>query len=220
MKVGTDGVLLGAWVNVSENYRILDVGTGTGLIALMVAQQNSDASIVAIDIDENAVAQAKHNFSSSDWTERLFVKHQTLQLFSKENTNRFDHVVCNPPFFNESLKSDNHSRNLARHTDSLSYLELIKNSHRVTSEDGKLSVILPAEAENKFIELACNEFFYPVRITRIKPTPQKSYVRSLVELSKRRENDIISDEMIIEDKGRHGYSDDYIALTRSFYLKM
>ncbi|WP_262325287.1 tRNA1(Val) (adenine(37)-N6)-methyltransferase [Carboxylicivirga litoralis] len=220
MKVGTDGVLLGAWADVEGCTTILDVGTGTGLIALMLAQRNAAAKIAAIDIDEGAVLQAKDNFGLSDWKERLQVKHSTLQAFVRDSNTMYDHVVCNPPFFNKAYKSDNHSRNLARHTESLSYLELIRNAYRVSHPRGKLSVVLPFDVEEEFKKMAIEEGFCPHRITRIKPTPQKSYVRVLIELSKQQIEQAEIDEMIIEDKGRHGYSDDYIALTKAYYLNM
>lgn len=220
MKVGTDGVLLGAWVNIEHCGKVLDVGTGTGLIALMLAQRNSEASIIAIDIDKGAVEQAESNFSSSIWSDRLNVIHKPLQQFAQENLGGFEHVICNPPFFNKSYKCNNHSRHLARHTDALSYLELIRNAYIVTNKEGKLSVVLPFEVENEFIKLALNEGFYLHRLTRIKPTPSKAFVRILIELSKKLVDESVTNEMIIEDKGRHGYSDDYIAITRKFYLKM
>ncbi|MCG8578345.1 MAG: methyltransferase [Bacteroidales bacterium] len=220
MKVGTDGVLLGAWTNIGDAVNILDVGTGTGLISLMIAQRNQNASIVAIDIDKDAVSQACDNFTLSNWSKRLYVEHKPLQVFTEANIGNFDLVVCNPPFFNKAYKSDNHSRNLARHTESLSYEELIVNARKVTTKQGRLSVVLPFDVEQEFIESAKKENFYAYRITRIKPTPLKKYVRTLIEFSKNVVADIAINEMVIEDKGRHGYSDEYIALTKTFYLKM
>ncbi|WP_430814470.1 tRNA1(Val) (adenine(37)-N6)-methyltransferase [Carboxylicivirga sp. RSCT41] len=220
MKVGTDGVLLGAWVNVGNAVNFLDVGTGTGLIALMLAQRNSNACVTAIDIDKDAVSQASDNFAFSDWTERLKIVHNPLQEFAENNMEKFDHVVCNPPFFNNAYKSVNHSRNLARHTESLSFEDLIANAGRVSNSHGKLSVVLPFDAERVFIEIAEKYSYTPSRITRVRPTPHKDYVRTLIELSKDAADGIVTNEIVIEDKGRHGYSDDYIALTKTFYLKM
>ncbi len=220
MKVGTDGVLLGAWANVEDCDKILDIGTGTGLIALMMAQRNANALITAIDIDDKAVRQASDNFKRSNWSDRLQVKQRALQDFVADCHEKFDHVVCNPPFFNKAYKSQDHSRNLARHTESLSYSELLKAAYELSCETGRLSVVLPFDSEHEFLELALHIGYHAVRITRIKPTPSKPFVRVLLELSKQFGAEAVIHQMIIEDKGRHGYSDEYIALTKDFYLKM
>lgn len=220
MKVGTDGVLLGAWACVENCHRILDVGTGTGLIALMLAQRNKKAEIQAIDIDEGAVLQAKENFIASPWNERLAVEQISVQNYKAEYTNKFDHIVSNPPYFNNSLKNNNQSKAMARHTHMLSFRELINSAILLTNENGKLSVVLPYGSEIDFCKTAQDEGFSLSRILRIKPTPKKSYSRVLIELTKQDKVTLYEEEMIIEDKGRHAYSDKYIELTKAFYIKM
>ncbi|TRX65795.1 tRNA1(Val) (adenine(37)-N6)-methyltransferase [Carboxylicivirga sp. M1479] len=220
MKVGTDGVLLGAWADVANSQTILDIGTGTGLIALMLAQRNIGAKIKSIDIEDAAVDQAKQNFLESEWSQRLSVSHSSLQDFVLHEESKFDHIVCNPPYFNNSLKSTNDARSMARHTDSLSYRELLQNSFNLLNGSGRFSLVLPFSSEKEFTALAIEIGFHVSRINRIKPTPTKGFVRCLIELSKQATDTVLIEEMIIEDKGRHCYSDRYIELTKDFYLKM
>ncbi|WP_430812129.1 MULTISPECIES: tRNA1(Val) (adenine(37)-N6)-methyltransferase [unclassified Carboxylicivirga] len=220
MKVGTDGVLLGAWVNVLPCSTILDVGTGTGLIALMMAQRNDSALISAIDIDAKAVEQANDNCRQSPWGERIKVEHITLQSMEIPCDGGFDHIVCNPPFFINAYKANDASRNMARHTDHLSFDDLIQHAHRLTNDRGRLSVVLPYACKDDFTTRAHNYGFSLARFCAVRPTPAKGYVRCLMEFSKQPLPHQERTELVIEDKGRHGYSDDYIALTKAFYLAM
>ncbi len=218
MKVGTDGVILGAWARVENDQTILDAGTGTGLLALMSAQRNERVDVLAIDIDANAIKQANGNFSQSIWYDRLNSKLISLQNLAEVNKEKFDHVICNPPYFINSYKSNDIARNKARHTDSLSFEELIKASHALTNKNGRLTVVIPYQLEDDFLKIAEIEEFYNTRLMRLQPTPDKTYVRSFIELSKANKGQTEVNTMILEDKGRHGYSDDYIELTKSFYL--
>ncbi len=218
MKVGTDGVLLGAWSDVTCDREVLDVGTGTGLITLMLAQRNQSLQVTAIDVDEGAVQQAQHNFSLSNWTERLGVEKCALQNFDKEDS--FDHVICNPPYFDRAYKSDDHSRTLARHTDTLSFDELVAHAFRVTHTKARLSLVLPFDVEEQILMAASRVGWFPARILYVRPTPKKALVRILIEFSKSKTATLTTEELIIEDKGRHGYSDKYVALTKDFYLAM
>ncbi|MBR8536760.1 methyltransferase [Carboxylicivirga sediminis] len=220
MKVGTDGVLLGAWADIDSCSVILDVGTGTGLIALMMAQRNAKAMITAIDIDEGAVKQAVFNVEASDWSNRILVELCPLQAFKPKACGLFDHVVCNPPFFNNAFKSENQSRTRARHTDSLSYNDLVAYAHQLTHEKGRLSLIIPYDSSEELISSAKHVGWYLHKRLNIRPTPNKKYVRALVEFIKEDVAEACLDDMIIEDKGRHKYSDKYIALTKDFYLAM
>jgi len=215
MKVGTDGVLLGAWVTVNRSTNILDIGTGTGLIALMLAQR-SDARIVGIDIDGNASAQALENVLNSHWENRISIEHTDLQSFLP--LTNFDLIVSNPPFFSNSLLSPDESRTFARHTQSLSLPYLIEKSARLLTPNGRFALILPADSESLLLQIAQSQGLIPHRITRVIATPGATPKRILVEFSFTSQPCII-DSLLIE-QARHRYSDEYIALTRDFYLKM
>ena len=218
MKVGTDGVLLGAWVDVSACKTILDVGTGTGLLTLMAAQRNADAHFVAVDIDRDAALQAEANFKLSEWQNRLRAVHTSLSAYADNSFRKFDCVMCNPPFFKNAFKSDRQARNTARHNDSLSYNELLNRSAYLTNAQGRLAVIVPFETEQEFLHLSSRHGFFLKRLMRIQPTPDKDFVRSLIEVSKCCVARPVPDCMVIEDKGRHSYSDAYIELTKDYYL--
>ncbi len=144
MKVGTDGVLIGAWARGGKD--ILDIGTGTGLIALMMAQRFPLAKIVGIDIDESAVSDAIYNINKSPFKDRVSIELSALQQYSKTQTHRFDAIVCNPPYFINSLKAPSESRTTARHTVSLSHAELIHSAKKLLKDEGTLSIIIPVES--------------------------------------------------------------------------
>ncbi|MCU4163052.1 tRNA1(Val) (adenine(37)-N6)-methyltransferase [Carboxylicivirga caseinilyticus] len=218
MKVGTDGVLLGAWAAIENAQTILDVGTGTGLIALMAAQRNTSAEIIAIDIDENACEQAYENVQCSPWSDRITVIHSSIQDFASTNENIFDYIVSNPPFFNKSLKSENTARNLARHTDSLSYEELFHCSIQLSSPAATLGLIIPHLLEKEIISIK-NYYDYNLsRILRVKGDINKQIVRSLLEFNLGKATNFNEEIIYIEKGKRHAYSEEYKALTRDFYL--
>lgn len=214
MKVGTDGVLLGAWADVAKAGKILDIGTGTGLIALMVAQRNLQASIEALEIESNACRQARENIAASPWATRIKVIQTALQDYYPENL--YDSIVCNPPFFHDSTKAPDNGRSLARHNDTLPHHELIRNAARLLSPTGNFCVILPVAEALAMIAEASQYHLYPEYITHILPNPGKPPKRYLIkfvpEAAKRFEN-----ELIIEFD-RHIYSPEYIRLTKDFYL--
>jgi len=218
MKVGTDGVLLGAWADCFAAKNILDVGSGTGLISIMLAQRNAVASIQAIEIEYDAYLQSVENANASRWKERIEVKHCSFQDFYKQCTSTFDLIVSNPPFFENSQKSDVEKRNLARHTHTLSFDELIYFSAKLLSNNGLLSVIIPYDSQLKFIHLASTSGLFLTRKTLIKPNLLKKPKRVLLEFSKQKEQ-FIENELTIE-LSRHVYTPEYIELTRDFYLKM
>ena len=216
MKVGTDGVLLGAWTDVSHSCRILDIGTGTGLIALMLAQRCPQASITAIDIDAEAVEQARENVLLSPWSDRVEV---ALQDICKYLTDKhFDTIVSNPPYFIDSLKCPDSQRNTARHTDTLDAKRLLESVARLLSDNGRFSIILPAEQTDLLIQSAYTQGLYPSRQTAVITRPGLSPKRILMEFQKKKEA-FHPDELIIELE-RHVYSEGYIALTKDFYLRM
>jgi tRNA1Val (adenine37-N6)-methyltransferase len=256
MKVGTDGVLLGAWCPVgefrgsgalispegsndysqanvqefrgaseplnseaSEHFtKVLDIGTGSGLIALMLAQRLPQAQITAIDIDNGAVEQAKYNFSISPWAERLDCQQTALQDLKGEAI--FDLIVSNPPYFQDSLKNPDSQRAMARHTDTLSYDELLANSARLLKEEGILALVLPIEAEQQIIALAQTYELYPTHITHVYPKPGKAAKRLLIAFSLlpiANSTSPIANSLTLESETAPR-SEEYKELTKDFYL--
>lgn len=221
MKVGTDGVLLGAWAPIDHKpYSVLDIGAGTGLIALMLAQRSQAEQVDAIEIDENAFEQCVDNFENSPWNDRLFCFHASLDDFMDDlEDEAYDLIVSNPPFYSEDFKTDNEQRDLARFQDALPFEDLVEAASVLLSETGVLAVIVPYKEEAKLIALAKECDLFPLKITRVKGTPTAEIKRSLVAFSFAETHELPIDELVIET-ARHQYTEDYIALTKDFYLKM
>ena len=220
MKIGTDGVLLGAWAPTTNNpFSILDIGTGTGIIALMLAQRTNAEQIDALEIDEAAYEQAVDNFENSPWSDRLFCFHAGLDEFIEEPEDEYDLIISNPPFYSEDFKSDNEQRDLARFQDAMPFEDLIEAADLLLSENGIFVVIIPFKEEEKFLALATEFELYPFKITHVKGTPTIEIKRSLLAFSRNETTDLSVDELIIEIE-RHVYTPEYIALTKEFYLKM
>ncbi len=217
MKVGTDGVLLGAWANVENTAQILDIGTGTGLIALMLAQRKQNAIIDALEIEENAYQQACENVVQSKWNNRISIFHTSLQEF--ESSKKYDLIVSNPPFFSQSLKNRDNAKTAARHNDSLSPLELAQHSKRLLTPNGRIAVIYPMNEAQLFLKIAQKMGLYPRRITQVIPAISKQSKRTLVEIQQM-PCDTIETELCIEKEQRHTYTDEYIDLTKDFYLHL
>lgn len=219
MKIGTDGVLLGAWTSVENTpFSILDIGAGTGIISLQMAQR-SDAEIIdAIEIDEDAYEQCVENFENSDWSDRLFCYHASLNEFAEEIDDEYDLIISNPPFYSEDYKSQNNSRDLARFTDALPFEHLIIGVSKLLSENGIFSVILPKKEEEHFKELAKEKNLFPQRICYVKGNPNSEIKRVMIEFSFQ-EQELKIENLIIE-KSRHIYMEEYIDLVKDFYLKM
>jgi len=219
MKVGTDGVLLGAWAPVDHRpFSILDIGAGTGLIALMLAQRSHAEQIDGIEIDDDAYEQAVDNFENSPWGDRLFCYHAGLDEFMDEPEDEYDLIVSNPPFYTDGYFSGDEQRDKARFTESLPFEDLIEASALLLSEHGVLAVIIPFKEEEKLIALAKQNELYPFKITHVKGTPATEVKRSLIAFSRFKKETAI-DELTIELE-RHKYTDEYILLTQDFYLKM
>ena len=220
MKIGTDGVLLGAWAPIDNHpFSILDIGTGTGIIALMLAQRSAAQQIDALEIDEAAYEQATDNFENSPWNDRLFCFHAGLDEFIEEPEEEYDLIVSNPPFYSEDYKTENESRDLARFQDAMPFEQLLEAADLLLSEHGIFAVIIPFKEEENFIALA-NEFeLYPLKITRVKGTPTTEIKRSLLAFIRNETTDLPIDELVIET-ARHVYTQEYIGLTKDFYLKM
>lgn len=219
MKVGTDGVLLGAWADVTDSQRILDVGTGTGLIALMLAQR-SKAHIHAIDIDEAACLQAKENVAASPFSQQVEVFHYALNEYHLTCPYSYDLIVSNPPYFIDSLKCPNQQRNTARHTDTLSLESLLRESNQLLSPQGKIALILPFDQKDYLESCIEKEGLYLSKEIDVIPIIGAQPKRLLVELKKERPiTSVIPSELTIEI-ARHKYTEEYIHLTKAFYLKM
>lgn len=214
MKVGTDGVLLGAWASLVQAGSILDIGTGTGLLALMAAQRNPSARIDAVEINEEAAAQARENVAASPWSDRITVFHQSVRQFSPGK--KYRHVICNPPFFIRSTPAPDKGRNTARHCRDMSHSDLIRSAVTLLEAEGRLSLILPPEEAASFRNEALANGLHPARLTGVRPNPEKPFKRILMEFSTSPAN-FLPDELTIEI-ARHCYTPEYTALTREFYL--
>lgn len=214
MKVGTDGVLLGAWASTTED-RILDIGTGTGLIAIMLAQRTKTALIEAVEVEEEAYHQAKDNIENCNWSNRIKAHHCSIQNF--DTTSKYNLIISNPPFFVASTKAPNKERNTARHTDNLSFDDLIKTVIQLLKPDGIFSLILPTVEAEKFIQLAVHQKLYLNKKCIVKPNPTKPSKRTLMEFSFL-QKETMETELIIETETRHQYTKEYISLTKDFYL--
>ena len=221
MKVGTDGVLIGAWCSVQQSTkRILDVGCGSGLIALMLAQrtESKESDINAIDIDSESVAQATDNFEASEWAGRLSAECVSLQDYSRRGECKFDLVVSNPPFFVDSLKAPDLARNNSRHCDTLTHEELLKYSSEMLVDGGRLAVVLPSAEAKRMTDISAVYGMVPSRSCVVKSTERKGEIRRLVEFVKTSEwIKCQTEELCIHSDG--DYSDEYKALTKDFYLK-
>ena len=214
MKVGTDGVLLGSWAKGGK--RILDIGTGTGLIALMMAQRFPDANIDAIEIDENAVIQATGNVLRSPFAKQIVVKHYSLQTYS-ETKEKYDSIICNPPYFVDSLKSNDNNRTVARHTDTLPFNELIKCAYQLLTPNGHFSLVLPVESYRILEPEAILNGFSVIKKVLVKTTPSKQPKRILAELGKVPDEYFSTTEYLQDSAGNK--SEWYKEITKEFYLK-
>ncbi len=215
MKVGTDGVLLGAWSNISEE-NILDIGTGTGLIAIMLAQKTENSIIDAVELEVEAYKEAQQNIKNSKWANRITANNCAIQNYTTDK--KYDLIISNPPFFTASTKAPNSDRNSARHTDDLSFKDLIEAVVKLLKLNGTLSLILPVTEAEHFIDLAKQKQLFLYRKCIVKPNPTKPAKRTLMEFSFS-PNDVIQEELTIETETRHQYTKEYISLTKDFYLK-
>ncbi|HNP18493.1 MAG TPA: methyltransferase [Fulvivirga sp.] len=215
MKVGTDGVLLGAWVNLNNAKRILDVGTGSGLIALMAAQKNDRSLIDAIDNESGAVKEAQLNIAASPWPERINAHHISLQQFNPPYL--YDHIMSNPPFFKNGSASPLVNRHNARHTNTLNYGELLCHSARLLHANGKLSLIAPSAESDLLKDTALKNGLHIIRKATFASRENKKPVRVLLCFSK--DQEIIEEEHIIHYNDDNSWSEQYRELTRNFYIK-
>lgn len=218
MKVGTDGVLLGAWTNVQHANTILDIGTGSGLIALMLAQRTADTvQIDAIEIEQQAFEQACENIRNAPWHHRVKAHRTALQEFVPPHG--YDLIVSNPPYFQNSQKPPDEKRVQTRHTTSLSYPELLSSSATLLNNTGRLCVILPFTEGLQFIALARHYKLYCSRQWSFRTRPEKPIERWLLEFSLNSQPTPETAEILLYQHGEE-WSDEYRALTKAFYLKL
>ena len=216
MKVGTDGVLLGAWTDTTGTQQILDIGTGTGLIALMMAQR-SQAQIDAVDIDENACIQARENVLGSPWSKQIEVYHCSVQDYATTCPKRYDLLVSNPPFFENADKPQELARTVARHSDFLQQVDILQVAQQLLHGNGRLAVIYPPEQAKIFQQKANALGFSSNRKLCIKPKSESQTKRILIELGKSKSE--YQETTIVLEAARHVYTPEFVALIKDFYLK-
>ncbi|MCB0467709.1 MAG: methyltransferase [Aequorivita sp.] len=219
MKIGTDGVLLGAWASLKNNpFSILDIGAGTGIIALQLAQRSNAEMIDALEIDENAYEQCVENFENSPWGDRLFCYHASLEEFVEEIEDKYGLIISNPPFYSKDYKTPNESRDIARFNDALPFDELIESASQLLSDEGIFVVIIPRKEEETFIKMASEVNLFPRRICRVRGNENCEEKRSMLEFSF--ENISAKIENLTIETSRHNYTEEYKNLVQDFYLKM
>ena len=215
MKVGTDSVILGSWTNLDNVHHILDAGTGTGLLALMVAQRAPDAYVDAVEIDPVAAAQASENVNASTFSDRIRVYEGDFLEFDKEQV--FDLIICNPPYFSDSLLPPDSRRGTARHEGNFGAESLFEHGSGMLHPEGRISLVIPAEMESDLSVVAGKYGMFPERILEIYPTPVSIVKRICLEFG-RGGQQAVREKLIIEERGRHQYSQAYQELTEPFYL--
>jgi tRNA1Val (adenine37-N6)-methyltransferase len=215
MKVGVDGVTLGAWADIAGAKSILDVGCGSGLIALMLAQRSA-AKITAIDIDEQSIVQAEENVKNSPWRDRISILHHSFQDFAAITSESFDLIVSNPPFFVNSLKTPSQARTTARHNDSLSHADIIQNAKKCMKKSGRLCLILPILEGNQFVDSAEKEGLFCSKKISLFPNPTKPAKRFLLEF--RFEQAACEESDLTIEKERNVYTAEYEDIVKDFYL--
>lgn len=242
MKVGTDGVLLGAWTSVHPyQHKILDIGTGTGVVALMLAQRSTATTIDAVELDDGAYEEATENFEESPWSDRLFCYHAHIYEFAVEVDEQYDLIVSNPPFYKNNLTTLSHEelrqrsqrdgasqegRAQARLENSMPFELLVGAVAKLLSPSGTFSVVIPFNREEDFKLLCSKAGLFPTRITRVQGTPTSGIIRSLLEFKffeneeRFRESVNTSINLLVIEHSRHKYTKEYKALVDQFYLKM
>lgn len=219
MKVGTDGVLLGAWADVDGAQRILDIGTGTGVIAIQLAQRTTeDVHIDAVEIDAASVEQARENAAACVWKGRIEIHQQSIQDFAKLSRTNYDLIVCNPPFFSGGVLSDNHARNVVRHTVKMPHGDLLMAVQKLLAKTGKFCVVLPRMEGMRFREMSHQYGLHCTRTTEVIPKSDKPVERLLLQFE-RVDREEVRDQIVIQKSDvRNDWTDEYLALTGEFYL--
>jgi len=218
MKVGTDGVLLGAWASVEGVRTVLDIGTGTGLIALMLAQRSPMAEVHAVEIDADSAAQAAENAAASPWAGRVRVIHRSIQEYARDCSVPYDLIVANPPYFRDSLKSPSQARNRARHAEILTFGDLARSVSGLLAPGGRFCLILPPEESRVFEKTALVFGLYSARTRNVHSMPGKPVERVLMQFEKRSSPPIYEPAMVLQMDDPVERSAEYDNLTREFYL--
>ena len=219
MKVGTDGILLGAWADVSGVEKALDIGAGTGLIAIMLGQRTESAEIHAVEIEQASFVQAGQNMRASPWADRLVVKHVSIQDYSRQTDERYDLIVSNPPFFSGGTFSQNQDRNSVRHTIKLPHGDLLTSARTLMTDHGRFCVILPLLEGLRFEEMARSYKLFCTRKIEVKPKKDKPTERLLLQFE-RAEKEEKTETLVIQKERRNEWTKEFITLTGGFYLKM
>jgi tRNA1Val (adenine37-N6)-methyltransferase len=217
-RVTTDSVLLGAWAGIEGAGQILDIGTGTGLLALMAAQR-SDARIVALEPDRNSFMQAGINITASPWHERITLLNTSIQDYRPSGNLLFDAIITNPPYFVDSLLNPDEAMARARHTVSMTHADLAEAAARLLTPTGILHLVLPVVEAGRYVELARDYNLHCHKKMYVRPSPGRPPARVLMSLQRGSPDRYEEAEMVTEKGGRHLYSDEYVSLTKDFYLK-
>ncbi len=220
MKVGTDGVLLGAWADVTTASKILDIGTGNGLIAIMLGQRTKQAIIHGVEIDQPAYLQANDNMQKAPWSDRLKTIHAPIQNYAKLSRETYDLIVSNPPFFSGGTLSHNQNKTNVRHTVKLSHGDLLSATRKLLAKNGKFCVILPLIEGLRLQEIAKTYRLYCHKITEVKSRSDSGIERLLMQFEKRECAQAQKEELVIYQQKEKNYTEDYIDLTKDFYLNM
>lgn len=218
MKVGTDGVLLGAWVETEAAQSILDIGTGTGVIAVMLAQRNAGAIVHGVEIDEAAAAQAAENMQATPWATRLHVRHHSIQDYARDTEYRYDLIVSNPPFFTGGVLSQSENKTGVRHTVKLPHGDLLRATQHLLADQGVFAVVLPLLEGLRFVEMARSYRLYCERMTEVRTKAGKPVSRLLLQFTRHIPDVIRKDELIIQEDETNSWTPEYRELTSGFYL--
>lgn len=219
MKVGTDGILLGAWANTAHAGKVLDIGAGSGLIAIMIAQRTQDTLIHGVEIDEIASEQARENMQQSPWSDRLQIFRTSIQAFAKESDQQYDLIVSNPPFFTGGTFSTDQQKAFVRHTVKLSHSDLLGAVRTLLHKNGKFSVILPYLEGLRFVEVAATYHLYCSHMTEVRPKAGKNIERLLLQFEMEQQP-MIQDELIIQNEKNNDYTEAFVNLTKDYYMNM
>ena len=216
MKVGTDSILLGSWVQLNDEQSILDIGSGTGILALLLAQRSEATLIDAVEIEENAHEEAVTNFENSPWSDRLFCYHSSIQDFAKEIDETYDLIIANPPFFEPNKREPISAKSTARQTHTLDFYALLEATKLLLNKNGSCAFIVPFERETSFIELAQNTGLFVQRITRVKDTQKAVFKRSMMQF-RFEKTKVYTSELVLKNTDKT-YSAEFKEFTKGFYL--